>query len=294
MESWPGPVVGLSAVIVLIILLFLLVPAIAVDRNRIRREAAVVVAAGKAHRRRQELIDSLFREVGTGLPALVGSVAYRLRSPLAEMSTEAEALHREAAGLFTSDQRVVLDRMRADVRRLQELNEKLLDYATSDCVALHLSDVDLTVLAVLVAADRHALSTGPAPRIAVSDLPKVRGDASLLRQVLDNLVRNAVEHAIPGEPARVTITAVPVGPSAWRIEVADRGAGIPATNRTHLFEAFHRAHAGRPATTTAGLGLAEVRRIVQRHGGCVGADPNPGGGARFWFTLPTTGPADPR
>jgi signal transduction histidine kinase len=280
----PGAEVGIGAVS--IILLFVLLLVITGDRNRARREIVTVAAASHTHLRRQQSVDELFCKAGPGLSAFVGSVACQLRVPLAEISAEAEALRGEAAALFSDDQRVLLDGVRAGVRRLQELNEKLLDYAVVDGVALHLSDVDLTALAVDVAAERRALSGDKPPRIVVSELPSVRGDVTLLRQVLDNLVKNAVEHATPGQLARVAITAVPESPSAWRIEVTDHGVGVPPENVAHLFAAFYRAHDGRPRSANPGLGLAMVRRIVERHGGNVGFDANPGGGARFWFTLP--------
>ncbi|WP_425322654.1 sensor histidine kinase [Actinoplanes ianthinogenes] len=75
------------------------------------------------------------------------------------------------------------------------------------------------------------------------------------------------------------------------VEIADRGIGIPAAERPRVFDAFHRCanSGGYPGT---GLGLAICKRIVERHGGRIGADENPGGGSRFWFTLPgAAGPA---
>jgi signal transduction histidine kinase len=282
----PGAHIGIAAM--LIVLLVTLVMLITGDRNRFKREIVTVAAAGQAHLRRRCRADDMLREAGPELPELIGSMACRLREPLAEISTETEALRGAAAALFTDDQHVLLDGVRSAARRLQELNEKLLEYAAADSVALHLRDVDLTALAADVAAERRALSTGSPPRITVSDLPTVHGDVTLLRQVLTNLVTNAVENTMPGQPARVAITAAPEGSSAWRIDVTDHGVGIPAGNPAQLFAAFYRAHQERPRWANPGLGLAVVRRIVQRHGGGIGADRNPGGGARFWFTLPCT------
>ncbi|BEL03996.1 hypothetical protein Q0Z83_021870 [Actinoplanes sichuanensis] len=291
MGHLPGAVVGISVGVIVTIQLSVLILAIVVDRNRIRRQAAVAVAAKRAQLHRRHPVDDLFREIGTGLPALAGSLACQLRSPLADMSAEAESLHREAPHLF-DEHRVLLENVRAGIRRLQEATEALLEYATADSIPLSLTDVDLTALAAFVVADRCALSIGPVPRVLVSPLPTVRGDAALLRQALDNLVRNAIEHAIPGRPAQVTIAAAQVGPSAWRIEVMDRGVGITTTNRAHPFAAFRRGRDDRRSSSGTGLGLAVVERVVQRHGGSTGADAVPGGGARFWFTLSAGGPVD--
>jgi signal transduction histidine kinase len=72
-----------------------------------------------------------------------------------------------------------------------------------------------------------------------------------------------------------------------RMEVADRGIGIPAGKHEEVFEGFARAHAGYAGT---GLGLAICRRVIRRHGGRIGAEDNPGGGTRVWFTLPAAEP----
>jgi hypothetical protein len=107
----------------------------------------------------------------------------------------------------------------------------------------------------------------------------------MLRHVLDNLIGNAVKYVRPAAPARVGITATPAGPGWTRIEVADRGIGIPDAEKPAVFERFHRAHAAAGYAGT-GLGLAICKRIVERHGGEIGVDDNPGGGTRFHFTLP--------
>jgi signal transduction histidine kinase len=282
----PGAGVSWGLAVASIMVPLALILMIAADRDRVRREIVVLLAAREAHLRRQRIVDELLRRAGPDLPALVGSLAVRLRAPLADVSAEIAALQRESSAQFSAHQRSLLSGARTGVRRMQELNERLLDYAVADSVPLRLSDVHLTALAAEAAADRHALSAGQVPRITVSDLPRVRGDVTLLRQVLDDLIKNAVEYAVPGHPARVAITAVAAGPSAYRIEVEDCGIGVPAERRARLFEAFYQAHDGRSPSAGRGLGLAVVQRVVLRHGGTIGVDENPRGGCRFWFTLP--------
>jgi len=89
----------------------------------------------------------------------------------------------------------------------------------------------------------------------------------------------------PGRAARVDVTAAPAGPGWTRIEIADRGIGIPDEDKPDIFESFHRARTAAGYAGT-GLGLAICRRIVERHGGAIGVTDNPGGGTRFHFTLP--------
>ena len=121
----------------------------------------------------------------------------------------------------------------------------------------------------------------------VGSLPVVAGDPTLLRQVFDNLVGNALKYTRPGHQAQVEITAARAEDDGWRLEIRDRGIGIPAAQRAVVFDAFVRADGSQPYPGT-GLGLAIVARIIERHGGRIGVHDNPGGGSVFWFTLPVS------
>jgi signal transduction histidine kinase len=115
----------------------------------------------------------------------------------------------------------------------------------------------------------------------------VHADRVMVRQLLDNLVGNALKYTLPGQPARIDIAAHQRAgdASTVRIEIADRGIGIPTEEQPHVFNTFHRAaaHTGYGGT---GLGLAICHRVVDRHGGTIGVSDNPGGGTRVTFTLP--------
>ena len=171
--------------------------------------------------------------------------------------------------------------------------------------------VSRAVTAGRAAAPNHEV-TLVAPDEAVID-----GDAHRLRQVVDNLLANALRHSPTGVAVEVRVTAAP---DAVTIEVGDHGAGVPAADRERIFEPFYRADSSRArATGGAGLGLAIVAAIARAHGGTVGVEPNGHGrendrkagrgngdgtdegnddgnddgngtGARFWVRLPT-GPA---
>ena len=116
-------------------------------------------------------------------------------------------------------------------------------------------------------------------------LPVVRGDADQLDQLLQNLLSNALKFACPGEPAagrdrRRIATGTPgASPSPTT------GSASRAAQRDQVFQMFHRLH-GVDAYDGAGIGLAIVERIVERHGGRVRVEETPGGGATFLVTLP--------
>ena len=116
-------------------------------------------------------------------------------------------------------------------------------------------------------------------------------DPAMLRHVLDNLIGNALKYVQAGRAARIDVTAVPDTGGWIRVEVADRGIGIPDVDKADIFESFHRSETAAGYAGT-GLGLAICRRIVERHGGAIGVTDNPGGGTRFHFTLRPAGPPD--
>ena len=131
--------------------------------------------------------------------------------------------------------------------------------------------------------------------IEVAPLPEVYADGAMVRRLLDNLIGNAIKYVAPGEVARVTVTARVVDDMV-EVTVADEGIGIPADQRDRVFEAFHRA-TGASEYDGHGIGLSVCKRIVERHGGRISAEPPLGErGARIVFTLPAaaTPPRDPR
>ena len=134
--------------------------------------------------------------------------------------------------------------------------------------------------------DGDARATAPDREIALAadaDVT-VMGDAHQLRQVLGNLLRNALVHTPAGTPVAVSVEP---GPDVVRVTVRDHGPGVPTDDADALFERFWRAEGGRErGKGGAGLGLAIVARIVDAHGGSVSAANAPGGGAAFQVRLP--------
>jgi signal transduction histidine kinase len=167
--------------------------------------------------------------------------------------------------------------------------DDLLDYATADNRPLTTEAVDLSGMVTDIITERTLTWTGEQrPVIIAGPLPTVAGDPTLLRQVFDNLIGNAIKYTHHGRTPHVEITAEqnPLE-DVWRIEVSDHGIGIPAEQRGTVFTAFTRASGseGYPGT---GLGLAIVHRIIERHHGHIGVTGNDHGGSLFWIVLPAT------
>jgi signal transduction histidine kinase len=255
------------------------------SRDRALRRVDTATAALRDDISRREAVEQQLRRREEELVGFAGVVAHDLRSPLARITGYADFLREEAASRLAPVHRDFLERLYGGAQRMQALIDDLLNYATADNQALLRTRVDLNRLVAEVIRERVSATDAGRPAITVWSLPTVDGDPVLLRQVVDNIIGNALKYAPAGQDPAIEITGTPRDDGGWRIEIADRGIGIPADQRSAVFTPFTRADGSQHYHGT-GLGLAIVHRIVERHGGEVGVEANPGGGSRFWFTLP--------
>ena len=215
------------------------------------------------------------------LTAFADVVAHDLRNPLAAVESWTEMMADELSTGEVDPELVrrYIDRVGSGAHRMKGLIEDLLDRATNNS-ALRLRRFDVTALAREV-----ALEHGANGHVSVDRIPEVLGDPALVRQVLDNLVGNSLKFVELDTQPRVTVTGRSTGAGTVAIAVSDEGIGLPPGTHDQVFEERHRAH---PSYDGRGLGLAICRRIVERHGGAIGARDNPGGrGTVVEFTLPS-------
>ncbi|GLW93265.1 ATP-binding protein [Actinokineospora globicatena] len=234
------------------------------------------------------------------LAAFAGVVAHDLLNPLtaAEGWTDDadEALQDAPNSPMVDRARQGLVRVKRSTGRMRGLINDLLAYTTARDAAIAPTRVELADLVTDIAAARSdsAAAAGlPVPVFTIGALPVVTADAVLVRQLVDNIVGNAVKYTAPGTTAHVAINGDQRG-DLVHVTVTDNGIGIPAGQHEIIFDNFHRAHRHTTHQGT-GLGLAICKRIVERHGGTITATDNPDGGSRFTFTLPAAwSPADAR
>ena len=221
------------------------------------------------------------------LRRFIADASHELRTPLASIRGYAE-LFRMGAAREPAEVEKAMGRIEDEAARMGVLVEDLLTLARLDEIAeAPHAPVDLAALAGDAVNDARA--TAPDREIAL-DVPgddlgtTVLGDAHQLRQVLANLLRNALVHTPAGTPIEVSVAAHDGG---VRLAVRDHGPGLPIDDPNALFERFWRAEGGRErGKAGAGLGLAIVAAIVDAHGGEVAATNAPGGGAVFAVQLP--------
>ncbi|MFY9314382.1 MAG: PAS domain S-box protein [Burkholderiales bacterium] len=238
--------------------------------------------------------DELEREVAERTASLAAAnrelesfsytVSHDLRAPLRHIVGFVGALGESAAVRADAEAMQLVERTETAARRLGRMIEALLRSAQLGRQELRPETVELQAL---VAALREELSAGlGARRVAwdIGTLPAVRADPTLLRLALQNLLDNALKYTSGRNPARIEVS-VAVEADTVTLCVRDNGAGFDMKDAGKLFGTFARMHdeAQFPGT---GIGLAHVKRIVERHGGTIRAEAVPDHGAAFFVTLP--------
>lgn len=216
----------------------------------------------------------------------LADASHELRTPLTILRGEIEvALRRDRSA---EDYRDVLVSNREEIERLSRLAENLLTLARADSDQA-LGRRESTDLTELVRGVAHRFDSAAADaksriRVEANGPEPVTGDALALERVVFNLVENAVRHSPDDEVVRLAVSSEN---GDVRLDVVDRGRGVPPEHLPHLFERFYRVDVARNrAAGGAGLGLAIVKSLVEAHGGRVGVSSRIGHGSTFSIWLP--------
>jgi two-component system, OmpR family, sensor kinase len=236
--------------------------------------------------RAQEASEVAARASEDKMRRFVADASHELRTPLTSIRGFAE-LYRQGAAPKPEDVARVMRRVEDSAAQMGVLVDDLLLLARLDQQRpLERAPVDIVALAAEAVNDAQAVAPDRAIDldVAAGDAAVVLGDELRLRQVLGNLVSNALSHTPPGTPVHVQV-AVRAG--EVHLSVRDRGPGLAPEDASRIFERFFRADASRTrAAGGTGLGLSIVAALVAAHGGQVGVDTAPGQGATFWVRLP--------
>ncbi len=219
------------------------------------------------------------------LEAFVYSVSHDLRNPLTVIGGFSRLLLKNCSNRLDDKGIEDLNTIREETEKMNRYINELLAFSRSERQEMKLEDVDMAELVRLVLQDLKSF-TSEKTSIHIKDLPSVRGDLILLRQVFYNLLSNALKFTRYKEKA-----VIEIGCSRRKNEyicyVKDNGAGFDMAEADKLFKIFHRLHRGDEFEGT-GLGLAICQRIINRHGGRIWAEAKVNEGATFYFSLPKT------
>jgi light-regulated signal transduction histidine kinase (bacteriophytochrome) len=219
----------------------------------------------------------------TELDAFAYSVSHDLRAPLRSIDGFSHVLMEDYASKLDDTGRDYLGRVRAASQRMGNLIDDLLRLARISRIEMHKEPIDLSAMATQIASELRALNAERVVEFCVAPGLEAWGDRRLLQVALDNLIRNSWKYTGKQPHARIDVDEVQVnGKRAFRIK--DNGAGFDMKYASKLFGEFQRLHSASEFEGT-GVGLATVRRIINRHGGSIWAEGAVGEGASFYFTL---------
>jgi signal transduction histidine kinase len=228
----------------------------------------------------------------TELTHFAGTVSHDLAAPLAAIRGYLDLLDDMYADQLDAQARKWIATATTSVTRMHALIQALLTYATAGSAPLHRHPADLgDVLGHVLIDLRTAIREAQAAVTVTGELPTAACDPTLVRQLLQNLIGNALKYRHPDRPSRITISAHTDGTGTVTVTVADNGVGVPPEHRRAIFDMFTRVDAA--PGTGQGIGLATCHRIVGRHGGRIWAEETDGGGTTIRFTIPAAPPPEP-
>lgn len=211
------------------------------------------------------------------------SVSHDLRGPLRSLDGFSNILLRDYSKILDARGQNFLDRIRSNAQRMGQLIDDLLRLS-------RLTRADLVIEAVNISDIAHELSqdllqTEPERRVEfiIADNLTAKGDLSLLKAVLENLIGNSWKYTSKCDQAEIEINETLINEKKC-FYIRDNGAGFDMKNSAKLFAPFQRLHSADDYSGT-GIGLATVQRIIQRHSGKIWAESSPGHGACFYFSL---------
>ena len=228
------------------------------------------------------------QRINTDLEAFGYSVSHDLRTPLRNMQSLAQALEEDYGERLDAGGKDFCRRIMVAACKMDTLINDLLTYSRLSRDDLPLGRVDLTgILAEARTALADTIRERQAQVTVEGPLPAVFGHRTTLVQVVTNLLANALKFVAPGVRPQVRVWTEEQGKFV-RLSVEDNGIGIAAEHQPRIFKVFERLH-GEESYPGTGIGLAIVKKGVERTGGRVGLISTPGRGSRFWLDLPQRG-----
>ncbi|WP_241471240.1 MEDS domain-containing protein [Natrinema salifodinae] len=213
------------------------------------------------------------------------AASHDLQEPLRMVTSYLQLLETRYGDAFDEDGEEFLAFAVDGAERMREMIDGLLAYSRIETQGDPFEPMDLNDVVEDVLADLQVRIDESDAEITTAELPRVEGDASQVRQVFQNLFSNAITYS-GDEPPRVHVDAKRRG-REWVISVEDDGIGIDPDDQDRVFTVFDRLHS-REEYDGTGIGLALCERIVERHGGDIWVESEPGEGATFSFTLPAS------
>lgn len=215
------------------------------------------------------------------------SVSHDLRAPLRHILWFVQLLQEEAGPALSPEALRCASRISGSAKRMADLIDDLLTFSRTGKLELKKTNIDLGQLVREVLGDFQVETSTRNIAWTVHPLPEVRADRALLRMVLVNLMSNAIKFTGTRVAAKIEIGCVPNENAEAVFFIRDNGVGFHSEHSDKLFGVFQRLHSSNEFEGT-GIGLANVQRIIKRHGGRTWAESVVNSGATFYFSIPTS------
>lgn len=242
----------------------------------------------------QEAAEALKRS-NRELEQFASIASHDLQEPLHKVISFSDMLANRLGTDLDEESRDFLKRMRNATQRMQALIDGLLEYSRVASQPQSLRQINLNEIVSDVVDDLQVRIDETGGRIEAGDLPTITASELQMRQLLQNLISNALKFHRPGAAPRISITACilrpagPVEPGLCEVSVSDNGIGFDPKDAQRIFNPFQRLHS-RATFAGTGIGLALCQKIAERHGGTISATGEPNKGSTFSIQLPITHP----
>ncbi len=266
----------------------------AIERNRctrLERDNVALESEVRARRLAQEELERLTVRLearNRELQQFASVASHDLQEPLRKIVVFGDRLKNKHSANLGEQGADYVNRMTNAAERMQTLIDDLLEFSRVVTRARPFVKLDPVRVVEEVLADLEVLIESKSAIVEVGPIPELSADPTQLRQVFQNLIVNAIKFQTDGNMPRIVIKSSPAvlgSAPGVSISVSDNGIGFEQQHSERIFAPFQRLH-GRSEYGGSGIGLAVVRRIVERHGGTISAVSSPGHGATFTFLLP--------
>ncbi|MGE5223200.1 MAG: sensor histidine kinase, partial [Omnitrophica WOR_2 bacterium] len=218
--------------------------------------------------------------------------SHDLQEPLRKIQAFGERLKTKYGEILAAEGQDYLQRMQSAAARMQTMINDLLAYSRVTTRAQAFKQVDLNRITTEVLADLETRITETSGRVEVEPLPEIQAEPTQMRQLMQNLIGNALKFHQPDIPPLIRISSKTIsndrysGNGRIQITVEDNGIGFDEKYLNQIFQPFHRLHS-RSEYEGSGIGLSICRKIVEHHGGRITARSQPGHGSTFIIILPS-------